>query len=109
MKKFMKNCYKCGAEIQSTQCVKDKIKLNCMKCPKCGEEYFTSSELIKYDILSGKRKMVRKFSTLGDSTIIRFPTSVLENYKIKAGDYGVLEEKDDGILIRPVHADELEI
>ena len=109
MKKFMQTCYKCGTKVKATKCIKDGVTLNCMKCPKCGEEYFTSSELIKYDILKGKRKMIRKFSTLGDSTIIRLPTNVLDNYKIKPGDYGVLEEKEDGILIKPIHADELEM
>ncbi|MCK5026226.1 MAG: AbrB/MazE/SpoVT family DNA-binding domain-containing protein [Nanoarchaeota archaeon] len=58
--------------------------------------------------MTGKRKLVRKFGVLGDSTIMRFPTKVLKDYKIKPGDYGVLEERPDGILIRPVHAKELQ-
>lgn len=50
MKKFMKTCYKCGTNVHATKCVKEGITLECLKCPKCGEEYFTSSELIKFDI-----------------------------------------------------------
>lgn len=55
MKKFMKTCYKCGADVKTAKCVKEGITLECLKCPKCGEEYFTSSELIKFDIKTGRR------------------------------------------------------
>jgi hypothetical protein len=109
MNKFMNTCYKCGTDVQFSKCVKDGISLNCLKCPKCGEEYFTSSELLKYDILSGKRKLVRKFGVLGDSTIARIPPTVVHTFKIKPGDYAVFEEKPEGILIKPVHAKELRV
>ena len=107
MKLFMKKCYKCKSNVKITKCIKEGITLNCLKCPKCGEEYFTSSELIKFDIKTGRRKLVRKFGVLGDSTVMRFPTKILDNYKIKPGDYGVFEEKPEGILIKPIHAKEM--
>ena len=49
MKKFMKTCYKCETEVKIAKIVKEGIALDCLKCPKCGEEYFTSSELIKLE------------------------------------------------------------
>ena len=105
----MKTCYKCGSNVKSSKCIKDGISLDCMRCSDCGEEYFTSSELIKHDILTGKRKLIRKFGILGDSTILRLPSEVLKNYKIKPGDYGVFEERPDGFLIKPVHAKKLKL
>ena len=108
MKKFMKTCYKCGIDVKVSKCVKEGISLNCLKCPKCGEEYFTSSELIKFDIMTGRTKLVRKFGVLGDSMVMRFPTKLVEDYKIKPGDYGVFEERPEGILIKPVHIKDLE-
>ena len=107
MKKFMKTCYKCGTDVKVTKCVKEGVTLNCLKCPKCNEEYFTSSELIKFDIKTGKRKMVRKFGTLGDSTVMRFPSDVIKDYNIKPGDYGIFEKKPEGILIKPIHAKDI--
>ena len=107
MKKFMKECYKCKEKVKIAKCVKEGITLNCLKCPKCGEEYFTSSELVKFDILRGNRKMIRKFGVLGDSTIMRFPVEVLEEYDIEPGDYGAFEKRKDGILIKPVRVEEL--
>lgn len=44
MKRFMKTCYKCGADVKVAKCIKEGVELNCLKCPKCKEEYFTSSE-----------------------------------------------------------------
>jgi len=104
MKKFMKTCHKCKTDVKVAKCTKEGVELNCLRCPKCGEEYFTSSELVKFDILTGKRKMVRKFGNLGDSVVIRFPAQVLKDHKIKPGDYGVFENRPDGILIKPIHA-----
>ncbi len=104
MKKFMKTCYKCGTDVSVGKCVKEGVTLNCLRCGNCGEEYFTSSELIKFDIQTGRRKLVRKFGVLGDSTVMRFPPDLLKDYKIKPGDYGVFEKRPDGILIKPIHA-----
>lgn len=103
----MKSCYKCNVDVKITTCIKEGIELNCLRCPKCSEEYFTSSELLKFDILTGRRKLVRKFGALGDSTIMRLPPHVIQHYKIKPGDYALFEERKEGILIKPVHAENL--
>lgn len=104
----MKVCYNCGADVHVSNCIKEGISLSCLKCPNCGEEYFTSSELIKFDIKTGRRQLVRKFGVLGDSMVMRLPTKVVKNFKIKPGDYGVFEEKPEGILIKPIHAKDVE-
>jgi hypothetical protein len=39
---------------------------------------------------------------------MRFPRQVLKDYKIKPGDYGVFEKRPEGILIKPVHSEEIE-
>jgi len=103
MKKAINACYRCGAKVRDAVVMKDGVRLNCLKCPKCREEYFTSSELLRYDVLTGKRKMVRKFGKLGLSAIIRLPEKIIKHYKIKMGDFAVFEERSEGILIRPVH------
>ncbi|HLC63611.1 MAG TPA: AbrB/MazE/SpoVT family DNA-binding domain-containing protein [Candidatus Nanoarchaeia archaeon] len=104
MKKFMETCYKCKSAVKPSQCIKEGITLNCLKCSRCGEEYLTSSELIKFDIKTGRRKLIRKFGILGDSTFMRLPIEVVKQYKIKPGDYGLFEKRPEGILIKPVHA-----
>ncbi|NQU79877.1 hypothetical protein HQ545_08990 [Candidatus Woesearchaeota archaeon] len=54
MIKFMKTCYKCGTDVKRTKCTKKGVILSCLTCQDCGEEYFTSSELIKFDMMTGK-------------------------------------------------------
>jgi len=107
MKQFIKTCYKCGEKVKPSTVTKDNVKLKCMKCSNCGEEYFTSSELIKYDIMTGKRAMIRKFGSLGNSRMIRLPTKIVDDFRIKEGDYGVFEERQDGFLIKPVSSRQL--
>lgn len=107
MKKFMQTCYKCEGDLKTSQSLKEGVALHCLKCVKCGEEYFTSSELIKFDIKTGKRKLVRKFGVLGDSMVMRFPSVILKDFKIKPGDYGIFEKKPEGILIKPIHAKDI--
>ena len=108
MKKFMKTCYKCGSNVKISKSIKEGITLNCLRCLKCGEEYFTSSELVKFDILRGRKKSIRKFGVLGDSMIMRFPSKLLKEYKIQSGDFALFEERPDGILIKPIHAIDLQ-
>ncbi|MDD9953324.1 MAG: AbrB/MazE/SpoVT family DNA-binding domain-containing protein [Candidatus Woesearchaeota archaeon] len=108
MKQFMKTCYECNIPVKKAVHNEGGVALNCLLCPKCGEKYFVSSEIVKWEILSGKRKNIRKFGTLGDSTIIRLPQKILEQFSITAGDYGLFEKHQDGILVKPVHAKELQ-
>lgn len=102
MTKFTKKCYKCNVEVKESKTVKDNITLNCLKCPKCNEEFFTSSELIKYDILTGKRKMIRKFGIVGVSPVIRLPEEIIHDYNIEPGDYGLFEKRTEGFLVKLV-------
>ena len=109
MKKFIQTCYKCEAKVKAATVNKEGVRLRCLRCPKCGEEYFTSSELIKYDILKGKRSLVRKFGQLGDSVIMRVAQKILKDLGVKPGDYGVFEERKDGIFIKTYSAKEIRI
>jgi ribosomal protein S27AE len=49
MKKLMNICYKCGSSVKLAKCKKEGITLDCTKCPECGEEFFTSSEILKLE------------------------------------------------------------
>jgi len=51
----MKKCYNCNEEVKISRSIKEGIKLNCLRCIGCGEEYFTSSELVKFDILRRRK------------------------------------------------------
>ena len=73
---YSTKCDRCGGDAKTEFMVYSQR----YQCPRCGEEYFTSSELMNYDILTGKRKMARKFGTLGESSIVRIPEKVIKAY-----------------------------
>ena len=102
MERFIDKCYKCKIKVKATKVTKKGIKLNCLKCPKCKEEFFTSEELIKYDLIRGKKSILRRFGILGDSMIIRVPPKIIEEAKIEPGDYAEFEMKNGKILVKTI-------
>jgi len=98
----MKTCYRCGAAVKPFTTTKRGVTLQGERCTACGEEFFTSGELLKFEALTAKKKRYRTFGRLGKSTIIRFPDDVLARFKIKPGDLGLFETTKEGILIRPL-------
>ncbi len=107
-KKFMEKCYKCNVKLKETTAIREGVDIYFLKCSKCGEEFYTSDELIRHDVLTGKRKLTRKFGLLGNSSIIRIPGHLVFDFKIVAGDIGVFEKIPEGILIKPIHSKNLQ-
>jgi hypothetical protein len=95
-------CYACNGPVVAHTSVKEEVTLHGQRCAKCGEVFYRSSEILKFEALTGRTKRYRKFGRLGASTIIRFPDDVLEKFHIKEGDLGLFEIRKEGILIRPV-------
>ena len=102
MERFIDKCYKCKVKVKSAKVIKNKIELSCLKCPKCKEEFFTAGELTRYDIIRGKKSILRRFGILGDSLIVRVPPKIIEKQGIKPGDYAQFEVKDGNIVIKTV-------
>lgn len=106
-KRFMDKCHRCNAKLKEINSVREGVDIYFLKCQKCGEEFYTSDELIRHDTLTGKRKMVRKFGSLGNSSMIRIPEQMVDDLKIKEGDFGVFEKAPEGILIRLVRSEKI--
>ncbi|MBI5065880.1 hypothetical protein HZA97_06595 [Candidatus Woesearchaeota archaeon] len=51
----MKTCYKCEGKLKEVKVTKEGIRVSCFKCTNCRKEYFTSRELIKFDVLTERR------------------------------------------------------
>ncbi len=100
MEKFMKTCYECKVDVIPVVRIEEGIKLYGLKCPKCKEEFYTSSQLLKLERFRDKPK--RKFGKLGDATIMRIPPELIKKHNISPGDYGICTSVEDGILIVPV-------
>jgi|GEM_PF-1774630 len=96
-------CYRCGARLKQAKVKIENVELKCLKCPECGEELFSAGEMLRYEVLTGKRP-ARKFFTAGNSVAIRIPTSIVKKEDIHPGkDLAVFEVIPKGLLIKVIH------
>ena len=94
----MDKCALCKGALKKHSEVSDSIRINGWKCMKCGETFFPSSEILRWEILTGRRKNVRKIGKIGDSLAVRIPKILAESFGIKEGDYAFFENPKKGIL-----------
>ena len=98
----MKECV-CGGELTKTFEKREGIKLKGMRCVKCNEVYISGDELLKFEILTGRRKsLARKISKVGSSKVVRIPSKILEQFDIKLGDYVLFEPTGEEIRLKVV-------
>lgn len=46
----------CGGRLEDVAVVRDGIHMLGQKCVKCDEIYFDAEEMLRYEVLTGKRK-----------------------------------------------------
>lgn len=98
-------CYLCGAKLKQTKTKIEGVELKCLKCPECGEELYPAGEMLRYEVLTGKRP-ARKFFTVGNSVAIRIPANIVKKEKIHPGkDLAVFDVKPKGLLIKIIHTE----
>lgn len=99
-------CYVCGGAMKRAECKIEGVKLSCLRCTKCGEELYSASEMFRYEVLTGKRKPVRKITSLGSSIAVRLPKKLVKEAGIHEGDLAYFEKHPEGVLIKVVRAEE---
>jgi len=100
----MKRCT-CGGNFLEAAVERNGVMLKGLKCRKCGETYFPGSEMMRYEILTGKSSLVRKVRRSGDSMIVTVPKQIIEKFKLHEDDmiYFKSDEKDEEITIKILH------
>jgi uncharacterized OB-fold protein len=100
----MKKCL-CGGPLAEGFEEREGVKLKGMRCRKCGEIYVPSSELVRFEILTGRRKaQLRKVRRIASSYVITLPTQVMKEDEIHENDYVLFEKTKAGRLIKVIHA-----
>jgi len=97
-RKELSVCPICESSLEETTVIRKGIKLHGFKCNKCGEVVFPSSEVFRYEILSGKRN-VREVRKVGNSIVIGIPKNLAKNIGIKPGDLAYFEGKGKEIHV----------
>lgn len=84
---------------------KDNVDIHGFQCAKCGETFFSASEILRWEVLSGRRKEnVRKIRKVGNSVTVTLPNKLVEEDDVKNDDYAIFLKTRDGYMIRIVHA-----
>jgi hypothetical protein len=94
----------CGGTLTNAVVERSGIELKGLKCRKCKEIYFPSSEMMKYEILTGKSSLVRKVRKSGDSMIVTVPKQIIEKFDVHEDDMIYFEsENDKNIVLKILH------
>ena len=100
----METCALCKGKLRKYKELKDKVELRGWKCSRCGETFFASNELLKWELLSGRRKdNVRKIRKVGNSYIITLPNIFVRDDKINEDDLAIFKKNKDGYQIKILH------
>ena len=100
----MERCVICKGKIIEGAELRDGVELKGWKCTKCGETYIPSGEVLRWEILTGRRKgYVRKIRTVGNSKVVTLPERLIAEAKIHINDLVLFEKMKDGILLRIIH------
>jgi len=78
----MERCVICKGKLTDHKEKKDGVEIHGWKCTKCNETYFSSNELLKWEVLSGRRKdNVRKIRKVGNSFTVTFPNIFIKKIR----------------------------
>lgn len=97
-KKQLSVCPVCESALEETAVLRRGVKLHGFRCKKCGEVVFPSSEIFRYEVLSGKRN-VREIRKVGNSIVIGIPKNLAKDVGIKPGDLAYFEGKGKEIRV----------
>ena len=95
-------CYVCGRLMQPASIGFKNVTLNGWKCV-CGEKILPAEELVRYEILAGKRKSaIRKITRSGDSLVVSIPKALLGALNLKKGSRVYFTKERNSLRLTPL-------
>ena len=100
----MERCAICKGKLKNHKEKRDGVEIKGWKCSKCSEIYFSSNELLRWEVLSGKRTdNVRKIRKVGNSLTVTFPKILVKSDEIHGDDFAIFKKTKEGYLLQIVH------
>jgi len=100
----MERCVLCKGKLKEHREKKEEIEINGWKCSKCSETYFSSNEILRWEVLSGKRRdNVRKIRRVGNSLSVTFPNIFVKEDEIHDNDLAIFKKTKKGYLLQIIH------
>ncbi|MFH0986712.1 MAG: hypothetical protein V1911_01545 [Candidatus Micrarchaeota archaeon] len=95
------DCYICGKKMNKGKIKFRGVLLSGWKCP-CGEEIMPSSEVVRYEIMKGRRKSdVRTVTKMGNSLVVSIPHDYASELHIKRGSRLMVLREQAGLKLLP--------
>lgn len=102
----MERCVLCKGELKSHKEVSEGVEIRGWKCKKCGEVFFPSSEMLRWEVLTGRRSdSARKVREIGNSVAVTLPKKLVKEESIHKEDYILFERTEKGMLMKVIHGE----
>lgn len=102
----MERCVLCKGGLEDYKEISEGIEIKGWKCKKCGETFFPSTEMLRWEVLTGKRRdLVRKVREIGNSIIVTLPKKLVKEESIHKDDYILFERTKRGTLMKVIHGE----
>ena len=100
----MNECALCKGKIEKNEEINEGVKIKGWRCKKCGETFFTSTEMLRWEVLTKKRKeKVRKVRKIGNSFVVTLPHSLVKEEKLSTDDSILFEKSKHGLIVKIIH------
>lgn len=100
----MERCPICKSHVSRFSEAKEGIAMRGWKCGKCGESFFPGSEMLRFEILTGRRRdLARKIRSVGNSKVVTIPEKLIAEAKVHSNDIALFERVKGGLLLRIIH------
>ena len=98
-------CTACGGRLARHAEPKDGQDIEGTRCVKCGEVLFTFSELLRWEVLTGKRKPdVRRVRRVGGSLVVTIPDRIAEDL-VHERDLALFRKEKGRLVLDIVHVE----
>ncbi len=102
----MERCVLCKGELNPHKEQSEGVEISGWKCAKCEETFFPASQMLRWEVLTGKRSdLARKVRKIGNSIAVTLPKKLVKEIGIHKDDYILFEKTSRGTLLKVVHGE----
>ncbi|MFQ6136192.1 MAG: AbrB/MazE/SpoVT family DNA-binding domain-containing protein [Candidatus Hydrothermarchaeales archaeon] len=102
----MERCALCKGGLEEYKETSEGVVIRGWKCNKCGETFFPSTEMLRWEVLTGRRAdLARKVREIGNSVAVTLPKKLVKEEGIHKSDYILFERTEKGTMIKVIRGE----
>ncbi len=103
---MMERCVLCKGGLKPYEETSEGVAIRGWKCNSCGETFYPSSEMLRWEVLTGRRSdFARKVREVGNSFGVTLPRKLVKEEGIHKNDFILFEKTDKGTKIKIIHGE----